>query len=368
MARVVLRNFNKFYGDFHAVRDLNIEIPDREFAVLVGPSGCGKTTTLRAIAGLESVSSGEIWIGDRMVNRVYPKDRNIAMVFQSYALYPHMTVYENMAFGLKLRKTPGDEIRERVNEAASILGIESLLDRKPKHLSGGQRQRVAVGRAIVRKPQVFLFDEPLSNLDAQLRVAMRAEISKLHKRLGATVIYVTHDQVEAMTMATTMFVMKDGLLQQAGHPLQIYRKPERAFVAGFIGSPSMNFFPAPLEKDTEGKIFLSFLENKIEVARDAAEEMEEEGMKEVSLGLRPEDFETTASEERSISIEATPEVVEFLGDESYVHFTCIGRNTIAKLRPNALAEVGKPMTLYMSHSKLHFFDALGGSRLELLGS
>jgi multiple sugar transport system ATP-binding protein len=361
MARVVLRNFNKFYGDFHAVRDLNIEIPDREFAVLVGPSGCGKTTTLRAIAGLESVSSGEIWIGDRMVNQVYPKDRNIAMVFQSYALYPHMTVYENMAFGLKLRKTPGNEIRERVNEAASILGIEGLLERKPKQLSGGQRQRVAVGRAIVRKPEVFLFDEPLSNLDAQLRVAMRAEISKLHKRLGATVIYVTHDQVEAMTMATTMFVMKDGFLQQAGHPLQIYRKPERAFVGGFIGSPSMNFFPVPLEKDAEGRVFVSFMENRIGVAQNAAE-----GVEEVSLGLRPEDFEITASGEHRISIGATPEVVEFLGDESYVHFTCMGRNTIAKLRPNALAEVGKPMTLYMDHSKLHFFDALSGSRLEFL--
>ncbi|MDR1874953.1 MAG: sn-glycerol-3-phosphate ABC transporter ATP-binding protein UgpC [Synergistaceae bacterium] len=360
MARVVLRDFNKFYGDFHAVRDLNIEIPDREFAVLVGPSGCGKTTTLRAIAGLESVSSGEIWIGDRMVNRVYPKDRNIAMVFQSYALYPHMTVYENMAFGLKLRKTPPGEIRERVNEAASILGIEELLGRKPRQLSGGQRQRVAVGRAIVRKPEVFLFDEPLSNLDAQLRVAMRAEISKLHKRLGATVIYVTHDQVEAMTMATTMFVMKDGLLQQAGHPLQIYRKPERAFVAGFIGSPAINFFPLPLEKDAGGRRFLQFPGNRIDVEQGAAE-----GVETVLTGLRPEDFETAASDERSLRVEAIPEVVEFLGDESYVHFTCMGRNTIAKLRSSVPAEVGKPLTLCINHSRLHFFDASTGARLEL---
>ena len=251
MASVTLKNVVKQFKSVTAVDNLSIEIQDREFAVLVGPSGCGKTTALRMIAGLESVSSGEIYIGDRLVNDVEPKDRDIAMVFQNYALYPHMNVRENLGFGLKMRKFPKEEIDQRVQEAADILGIHELLDRKPKQLSGGQRQRVAVGRAIVRKPKVFLFDEPLSNLDAKLRVAMRAEISKLHRRLGATIIYVTHDQVEAMTMASRIFIMNKGSLQQSGEPLEVYKHPANRFVAGFIGSPAMNFIDATLVREQD---------------------------------------------------------------------------------------------------------------------
>jgi len=250
MANVILKNLTKKFKDVTAVNNVNIEIKDKEFAVLVGPSGCGKTTTLRSIAGLEEATSGEIYIGDRLVNDVQPKDRDIAMVFQNYALYPHMDVYNNMAFGLKLRKFPKKEIDQRVQEAAEILGIENLLKRKPKQLSGGQRQRVAVGRAIVRKPKVFLFDEPLSNLDAKLRVAMRAEISKLHRRLEATIIYVTHDQVEAMTMADRMFIMNEGLLQQAGAPLEVYKKPNNKFVAGSSNRKTFGFLTIALPTAT----------------------------------------------------------------------------------------------------------------------
>src|SRR5512145_967325 len=244
MASVTFDKVVKKYGDVVAVNNLNIAVDDKEFLVLVGPSGCGKTTALRCLAGLEEISEGEIRIADRVVNDVAPKDRDIAMVFQSYALYPHLSVYDNMAFGLKLRKVPKEEIKRRVNEAADILGIRDLLERKPRQLSGGQRQRVAVGRAIVREPKVFLFDEPLSNLDAKLRVAMRAEISKLHQRLEATIIYVTHDQVEAMTMADRIFIMNNGALQQSGRPLEVYQRPANRFVAGFIGSPAMNFIEA----------------------------------------------------------------------------------------------------------------------------
>src|SRR5579859_7562333 len=241
MARVLLRNLNKFYDDVHAVQNVNLEIRDKEFVVLVGPSGCGKTTTLRMVAGLESISSGQVLIGDTVVNELPPMDRDIAMVFQNYALYPHMSVYDNMAFGLKMRKFDKPEIAKRVQEAAEILGIEQLLKRKPRQLSGGQRQRVALGRAIVRHPQVFLFDEPLSNLDAKLRVQMRVELKKLHERLGTTAIYVTHDQVEAMTLGDRVVVMRDGRVQQVGDPMELYNEPANRFVAGFIGSPAMNF-------------------------------------------------------------------------------------------------------------------------------
>src|SRR5512145_3031960 len=255
MASVTFDKVVKKYGDVVAVNNLNIAVDDKEFLVLVGPSGCGKTTALRCLAGLEEISEGEIRIADRVVNDVAPKDRDIAMVFQSYALYPHMSVYDNMAFGLKLRKTPKEEIKRRVNEAAKILGIENLLDRKPRQLSGGQRQRVAVGRAIVREPKVFLFDEPLSNLDAKLRVETRAEISKLHQRLQTTFIYVTHDQVEAMTMATRIAVTNKGMLQQLDTPQAMYDRPANMFVAGFIGSPAMNFFPGKIKKEG-GKLFV----------------------------------------------------------------------------------------------------------------
>src|SRR5512136_910279 len=289
MANVKYDHVFKRYGEVVAVNDLNIEIADKEFLVFVGPSGCGKTTSLRLLAGLEEISDGNIYIGDRLVNDVAPKDRDIAMVFQSYALYPHMTVYENMAFGLKLRKTPKAEIDRRVKEAAQILGIELLLDRKPKQLSGGQRQRVAVGRAIVRDPKVFLFDEPLSNLDAKLRVQTRAEIYKLHLRLGTTFIYVTHDQTEAMTMGTRIAVMKDGLLQQIDTPQTLYDRPGNIFVAGFIGSPAMNFFDVKLTA-SEGKLVIDGSTFHLEVPPDRVKALQPYVGKDLVLGIRPEDL------------------------------------------------------------------------------
>src|SRR5512143_2086657 len=289
VASVTLKNVTKRFKSVTAVDSLGIEVQDREFAVLVGPSGCGKTTALRMIAGLEPVTAGEIFIGDRLVNDVAPKDRDIAMVFQNYALYPHMNVGENLGFGLKMRKFPKDEIDERVREAADILGIHDLLDRKPKQLSGGQRQRVAVGRAIVRKPKVFLFDEPLSNLDAKLRVAMRAEISKLHHRLGATIIYVTHDQVEAMTMADRIFIMLNGTLQQSGAPLEVYKQPTNRFVAGFIGSPAMNFIEATVvgEKDA---YFIDADGFKVRLPKAFYPKIEPYAGRRVIFGVRPEDM------------------------------------------------------------------------------
>jgi len=277
MANLSLKHIYKVYpGDVTAVKDFNLEIADKEFIVFVGPSGCGKSTTLRMIAGLEEISKGELYIGDRLVNEVEPKERDIAMVFQSYALYPHMTVYDNMAFGLKLRKVPKDEIDKKVKDAAKILDIEHLLDRKPKALSGGQRQRVALGRAIVREPKVFLMDEPLSNLDAKLRVQMRTEISKLHQRLQTTFIYVTHDQVEAMTMGTRIVVMKDGIVQQVDSPQEIYNNPANIFVAGFIGSPQMNFIDGTI-KEEGGKYFACFQSEKIEMPMDKARLLKEKG-------------------------------------------------------------------------------------------
>src|SRR5512136_2486447 len=288
MAKVLMEKLNKHYGEVKAVRDFDLEIADKEFMVLVGPSGCGKTTTLRMVAGLEEITEGNIYIDDKLVNHLPPKDRDIAMVFQNYALYPHMTVYQNMAFGLTLRKFPKEEINQRVKEAAEILNIGELLERKPKALSGGQRQRVAVGRAIVRKPKVFLFDEPLSNLDAKLRVAMRAEISKLHRRLGATIIYVTHDQVEAMTMASRIFIMNNGSLQQSGEPLEVYKSPANQFVAGFIGSPAMNFIDATLVRE-QGAYFVVTEGFKVRLPEVFSSTIAPYVGRPVVFGVRPED-------------------------------------------------------------------------------
>jgi len=358
MANVILKNLTKKFKEVTAVDNVNIEIKDKEFAVLVGPSGCGKTTTLRAIAGLEEASSGEIYIGDKLVNDVQPKDRDIAMVFQNYALYPHMDVYNNMAFGLKLRKFPKKEIDQRVGEAAEILGIENLLKRKPKQLSGGQRQRVAVGRAIVRKPKVFLFDEPLSNLDAKLRVAMRAEISKLHRRLEATIIYVTHDQVEAMTMADRMFIMNDGLLQQAGAPLEVYKKPNNKFVAGFIGSPAMNFIDSKVAKEN-GDYFINTESFKVKVPQAFYSKISDYVGKEVIFGVRPEDLYN-----RQFAPNATPfntiktkvDVIEPLGAEIFIYLTCGKHSMIGKMDTRTQIEVEQDMEVAIDMEKTHIFD------------
>src|SRR4030081_569931 len=291
MAQVVLKDLNKEYDEVHAVKDVNLTIRDKEFMVLVGPSGCGKTTTLRMVAGLEEITSGEISIGDRVVNDLPPKDRDIAMVFQNYALYPHMSVYDNMAFGLKLRKFPKPEIKKRVQDAEQILGIEELLDRRPKALSGGQRQRVAVGRAIVRQPKVFLFDEPLSNLDAKMRVQMRTEITKLHQRLQATMIYVTHDQIEAMTMGDRIVVMNNGKVQQIDTPLKLYNEPDNLFVAGFLGSPPMNFINGELKQDRDAIVFKEMQGGTIEVRFADRPQARDFFRKPMLLGIRPEDIE-----------------------------------------------------------------------------
>src|SRR5207302_5753018 len=294
MAQVMMKDLNKKYDEVHAVKDVNLHIRDKEFVVLVGPSGCGKSITLRMVAGLEEITAGEITIGDRVVNDLPPKDRDIAMVFQNYALYPHMTVYDNMAFGLKMRKFPKPEIAKRVGEAAEILGIQELLKRKPRQLSGGQRQRVAVGRAIVRHPQVFLFDEPLSNLDAKLRVQMRVELKKLHDRLGTTAIYVTHDQVEAMTLGDRVVVMKDGLVQQVGEPLELYNEPANRFVAGFLGSPAMNCATVKVNRNN-GAIWAASAGMQIKVPPEFADRLGRYVGQEVTLGIRPEDLHVASA-------------------------------------------------------------------------
>src|SRR5579863_8864560 len=315
MARVVIRNLNKMYNEVHAVKGVNLEIRDREFVVLVGPSGCGKTTTLRMVAGLESITSGDILIGETVVNDLPPMDRDIAMVFQNYALYPHMSVYDNMAFGLKMRKFPRAEIGQRVRDAADILGIENLLQRKPRQLSGGQRQRVALGRAIVRHPQVFLFDEPLSNLDAKLRVQMRVELKKLHERLGTTAIYVTHDQVEAMTLGDRVVVMRDGRVQQVGDPLQLYNEPANLFVAGFIGSPAMNFASVHIAAEN-GSLWALSDGIRLKIPGAVADRLGGAAGKDVTFGIRPEDLRlATAADPADMSIEAVVEVIERLGSE-----------------------------------------------------
>jgi multiple sugar transport system ATP-binding protein len=342
-----------------AVKDLNIEVADKEFLVLVGPSGCGKSTTLRMLAGLEEITEGEIWIGDRVVNNVAPKDRDIAMVFQSYALYPHMSVYDNMAFGLKLRKTPKQVIDQRVRETAKSLNIEQLLDRKPRQLSGGQRQRVAVGRAIVREPAVFLMDEPLSNLDAKLRVEARAFISKLHQRLGTTFVYVTHDQTEAMTMGTRIAVMNAGELQQIDSPGTLYSHPANVFVAGFIGSPSMNFFNTTIIEEG-GKLHVDAGNFRIPMPVSRYENYRPYVGKDIILGIRPEDMHDPQYQPSNIEpamIEANVDVVEQMGFEKLVYLEDNGKTFIARMDPRTSASVGQRIPVVVDVSNVHLFDA-----------
>ncbi|WP_422478559.1 ABC transporter ATP-binding protein [Pleomorphochaeta sp. DL1XJH-081] len=356
MATVELKNITKVYdGNVKAVDNVNIDVKDREFVVLVGPSGCGKSTTLRMVAGLEDISGGELYIDGKLVNDVPPKDRDIAMVFQNYALYPHMSVYDNMAFGLKIRKFPKEEIDQRVREAAKILDIEQLLDRKPKALSGGQRQRVAVGRAIVRKPKVFLFDEPLSNLDAKLRVQMRAEISSLHNRLKATMIYVTHDQIEALTMADKIVVMKLGIIQQIGGPLEMYNDPNNKFVAGFIGSPPMNFMTVKIA--AEGKqLFADEGSFRIKLTEKHNKLLADYVGKQVTFGIRPEDvkFSDDAIEDTTINGEVG--VVEPLGSETHIYVTAGKHQMIGKIEPHIVLKVDQKISLIPDLEKVKFFD------------
>ncbi|MFJ7308299.1 ABC transporter ATP-binding protein [Peribacillus frigoritolerans] len=357
MAELVLDHIFKIYDKkVTAVKDFNLRVADKEFIVFVGPSGCGKSTTLRMIAGLEDISQGDLYIDGKRVNDVPPKDRDIAMVFQNYALYPHMSVFDNMAFGLKLRKTPKAEIKQRVNEAARILGLEELLNRKPKALSGGQRQRVALGRAIVRDAKVFLMDEPLSNLDAKLRVQMRAEIAKLHKRLDTTTIYVTHDQTEAMTMATRLVVMKDGIIQQVGAPKDVYEKPINVFVGGFIGSPAMNFFTGTLKEGTIkiGQQTLEIPEFKMKMLRD-------QGYvgKEVILGIRPEDFHNEGAyftESPNTTFTTQIDVAELMGAEIMLYSTLEGQDFVARVDANNIIQAGEKIELALDMNKAHFFD------------
>jgi len=366
MAGVKLIKVKKVYpGGVEAVPEVDLEIPDREFTVLVGPSGCGKSTVLRMIAGLETVTAGEIYIGDKLVNDLPPKNRNIAMVFQNYALYPHMTVRQNLAFGLKLRKTPPGEIEEKVAAAAEILDIPQLLDRKPKQLSGGQRQRVAVGRSIVRDPDVFLFDEPLSNLDAKLRVQMRAEISKLHRKLKATMIYVTHDQTEAMTMGDRIVVLKDGIIHQVAPPLELYRSPADRFVAGFIGSPPMNFIEGKIVEE-DGSLYFDEGAFRFKVIDEQAKELAGRTGREIVCGVRPEDlhlaeeFDSTDPEKQ---FEALTEEVEPLGSEMYVYFTAGDSRLVAKVVAVRYVKVGEKIPLVIDTEKVHFFDPESGKTL-----
>ncbi len=361
MASVTLKNIYKRYsGGVVAVSDFNLEIQDKEFIILVGPSGCGKSTTLRMIAGLEEISDGELYIGDNLVNDVAPKDRDIAMVFQNYALYPHMSVFDNMAFGLKLRKYPKDEIKRRVNEAAQILDIAHLLDRKPKALSGGQRQRVALGRAIVREPKVFLLDEPLSNLDAKLRAQMRTELAKLHMRLGTTFIYVTHDQTEAMTMGDRIVVMKDGFIQQVHTPQFLYDKPCNMFVAGFIGSPQMNFIDVTLEK-RDDNIYACFNEFaiKLPASKNNSGKLDEYIGKEVVLGIRPEhvhDEPEYIERYKDSCVTADVEVTELMGNETFLYINAAGNSITARVAPTSKTKAGETIKVAFVNSKIHLFN------------
>ena len=361
MASLSLQHINKTYPNgFEAVKDFNLEIADKEFIIFVGPSGCGKSTTLRMIAGLEEISGGTLKIGDKVVNDVEPKDRDIAMVFQNYALYPHMTVYDNMAFGLKLRKVPKDQIDKMVKEAAKILDLEKLLDRKPKALSGGQRQRVAMGRAIVRDPKVFLMDEPLSNLDAKLRVQMRIEISKLHQRLETTIIYVTHDQTEALTLGTRIVVMKDGVVQQVDSPLDLYMRPNNLFVAGFIGSPQMNFIDAKVVV-SGSEVRLMFGSNSIKLPENKAKKLIDNGYedKTVTFGIRPEDIkdeEMFISNSPDTTLEATVKVYEMLGAEVFLYFTVETFDITVRVNPRTTARPGDTIKIALDGSKIHLFD------------
>jgi multiple sugar transport system ATP-binding protein len=357
MAGVKLTNINKKYDNgFHAVKDVNLDIADKEFMILVGPSGCGKTTTLRMIAGLESISEGDLLIGDARVNDISPKDRDIAMVFQNYALYPHMTVYENMAFGLKLRKRPKSEIDDRVKKAAAILGIEEMLTRKPKELSGGQRQRVALGRAIVRHPQVFLMDEPLSNLDAKLRVQMRAELIKLHYELGTTFIYVTHDQTEAMTMGTRICVMNKGVIQQIATPNEIYNHPANLFVAGFIGSPAMNTLDATLAEQ-EGRLTVHVNGAAVGCQKPdfGRERWTEHLGKPLVLGVRPEDISLCSAQDEG-ALAGQVDVTEFMGAELFINIKAGEATLVAKVRPEQQVKMGDSIWFRFDPTRLHLFD------------
>ena len=371
MAGLSLRGiYKKYPGGFVAVTDVNLEIRDKEFIILVGPSGCGKSTTLRMIAGLEEISQGELYIGDRLVNDIAPKDRDIAMVFQNYALYPHMTVFENMAFGLKLRKVPKDEIARKVEEAARILDLSHLLDRKPKAMSGGQRQRVALGRAIVRSPKVFLLDEPLSNLDAKLRAQMRPEISKLHKKLGTTFIYVTHDQTEAMTMGDRIVVMKDGFIQQVDTPQNLYEAPCNKFVAGFLGSPQMNFIDAVLKKNESNQYVVVFGSEDTKNSRGTKYEiivpeskstpdLERYVDREVTLGIRPEsvhDEEMFLSNASTGIIDCNVEITEMMGAETFLYLECENIPITARVSPRTTARPGDQIKVALDPNKIHLFD------------
>lgn len=358
MANISFKNIYKVYpGDITAVSNFNLEIEDKEFIILVGPSGCGKSTTLRMVAGLEEISNGELYIGNKLVNDVAPKDRDIAMVFQNYALYPHMTVYKNMAFGLELRKVPKDEIRKRVTEAAKILEIEHLLERKPKALSGGQRQRVALGRAIVRNPQVFLLDEPLSNLDAKLRTAMRTEIIKLHKRLETTFVYVTHDQIEAMTMGDRIVVMKDGVIQQVDTPQNLYNYPCNLFVAGFIGAPQMNFLDAVVKVEGEN-ITVDFDKNyQFNITGEKFTKLKAYDGKEIVVGIRPEDLKIVNTKEYGIyKTKAYVDITELMGSEIFIYFNCYGQKLICKAPADAHVKSDTEIEVAFDKNKMHFFD------------
>jgi len=360
MASLSLKNITKVYPNgFEAVKDFNLEIADQEFVIFVGPSGCGKSTTLRMIAGLEDISSGELKIGDRLVNDVEPKDRDIAMVFQNYALYPHMSVYDNMAFGLKLRKVPKDEIEKMVKEAAKILELTPLLDRKPKALSGGQRQRVAMGRAIVRNPKVFLMDEPLSNLDAKLRVQMRIEIARMHQRLGTTIIYVTHDQTEAMTLGTRIVVMKDGLIQQVDTPRNLYERPCNLFVAGFMGSPQMNFLDGVIRVEGENA-FIEVAGKSIPMPPAKSKKLIDGGYggKAVTFGIRPEDVDDSEMfiETAKCVFESTIKVYELLGSEVFLYFDLAEFPITARVDPRTTARPGDTVKFGFDIEKIHIFD------------
>jgi multiple sugar transport system ATP-binding protein len=365
MASVTLQELTKRFDKVTAVNQINLDIPDKEFVVFVGPSGCGKTTTLRMIAGLEETSDGTILIGDRVVNDVPPKDRNIAMVFQNYALYPHMDVYKNMAFGLKLRRTPRPEIDRRVREAARILGIEDLLNRKPRQLSGGQRQRVAVGRAIVRQPEVFLFDEPLSNLDAKLRVQMRSELIKLHYQLEATMIYVTHDQVEAMTMGDRIVIMNNGEIQQVGPPMEVYDHPVNMFVAGFIGSPAMNFFQGKLTAQNSD-LFVDFEKFVVKLPKSQANRFGNHVNQRVVFGIRPENISDReeSGEHQQERVPAKVNVVEPLGSEVIVELSAGDHTFVGRLDPSTAARPMQEMAVYFDMSRFHLFDAETGVSLS----
>jgi len=364
MATVTFDHVSKRYGDVTAVKDLNLDIQDEEFLVLVGPSGCGKTTALRMIAGLEEITDGTLKIGDRVVNDLAPKDRDVAMVFQSYALYPHMSVYDNLAFGLKLRKVPKQEIDKRVREAAGTIELTNLLDRKPKQLSGGQRQRVALGRAIVREPAVFLMDEPLSNLDAKLRVATRAEIARLHQRLRTTVVYVTHDQVEAMTMGDRIAVMNFGVLQQIGAPQDLYERPINKFVAGFIGSPAMNFVNVTPTTEN-GRTMLKNASIDLPLPDTLKAAVTADGNKEITAGIRPEHFEIAdgAQTGQGATIHAVTDVVEFLGNEELLHVNVGDHDLVAIVDASRRIRPGDVLDLFVPLDKIHLFDAEEGLAL-----